>query len=85
VPGARLFHGRGCEECTHTGFRGRSCISELLVLSDKLRQLILKQSDAAQIRDGARKAGMRTLLEDGISKAVAGVTTLEEVLRETVL
>ncbi len=80
---ARLYRGRGCENCAQTGFRGRTGIFELLLVTDEIRRMIVKQADANRIRAAARQEGMRTLLEDGIQKVVAGMTTLGEVLRVT--
>lgn len=65
------------------GYRGRSAISELLVLDDTLRSLLMRRADAATLEQAARKRGMVTLYEDGLRQALAGVTTLEEVLRVT--
>ncbi len=78
-----IFHGKGCEKCAFTGYYGRSGIFELLVVDDDIRKLILKNADSNQIRDAARKNGMKTLLEDGGDKIKAGVTTISEVLRVT--
>ncbi|MCX8031184.1 MAG: type II secretion system ATPase GspE [Thermodesulfovibrionales bacterium] len=78
-----LFTGKGCEYCANTGYYGRTGIFELLVVDDDIRRLILKNADSNEIRELARKKGMRTLLEDGIEKIKAGVTTLSEVLRVT--
>ncbi len=78
-----LYHGRGCAQCAQTGFYGRTGIFELLVIDDDIRKLVLKSADANQIRDSARRAGMKTLLEDGAEKIKAGITTLSEVLRVT--
>ncbi len=80
---APLYHGRGCEHCTFTGFFGRSGIFELLVVDEDVRALILKSADANQLRDMARSRGMKTLLEDGAEKVRQGVTTLSEILRVT--
>jgi len=66
-----------------TGYRGRRAIMEFLVMTDPLRRLIMQRADAGEIERAARAEGMRTMYEDGIAKAVAGVTTLEEVLRVT--
>ncbi len=66
-----------------TGYRGRRAIMEFLVMSDALRRLVMQRADAGEIERQARAEGMRTMYEDGIAKAVAGVTTLEEVLRVT--
>ncbi|HYY06669.1 MAG TPA: type II secretion system ATPase GspE [Candidatus Limnocylindria bacterium] len=79
----QVFDGQGCEECARTGYRGRSGIFELLQVTDAIRQLILKRSSADIIRDAAIRQGMRTLREDGLAKAAAGITTIEEVLRVT--
>ncbi|MEW6585564.1 MAG: type II secretion system ATPase GspE [Nitrospirota bacterium] len=78
-----LYTGKGCDQCAFTGFYGRSGIFELLVVDDDIRGLILKNADANQIRELARRNGMRTLLEDGAQKIEEGVTTLSEVLRVT--
>jgi general secretion pathway protein E len=78
-----LYHGRGCEKCASTGYYGRAGIFELLVVDDEIRKLILKNADANQIREAAKRYGMKTLLEDGAEKIKEGVTTLSEVLRVT--
>ncbi len=77
----RLWHAKGCSACGHTGYKGRSAIHEILVLDDAVRRLILKHEDAGVLQEQARKSGMRTMYEDGLFKALKGVTTLEEVLR----
>jgi len=81
--GVSLARGRGCEHCAFTGFFGRIGIFELFLVEDEIRKMILKGSDANQLRDQARKNGMRTLLEDGVDKVRAGMTTFNEVLRVT--
>ncbi len=68
---ARIYRGRGCEECTYTGFRGRMGLFEFLIVDDAIRKLMLKSADEGQIRDAARKSGMKTLLEDGLTKIEA--------------
>ncbi len=78
-----LYKGAGCERCAQTGYYGRAGIFELLTIDDDIRKMILKDSDSNQIRELARKNGMRTLLEDGADKVKAGLTTLSEVLRVT--
>jgi type II secretory ATPase GspE/PulE/Tfp pilus assembly ATPase PilB-like protein len=80
---AVLYRGRGCEQCSQTGYHGRMGIFELLLVTDEVRKMIVKKVDAAQIRTVAIEQGMRTLLEDGIQKVTAGRTTLGEVLRVT--
>ena len=78
-----LFRGKGCEKCAHTGFYGRSGIYELLEIDNSIHPLIIKNVDARQIREMARKNGMRTLLEDGLLKVKSGQTTINEVFRVT--
>jgi general secretion pathway protein E len=78
-----FYRGKGCEQCSQTGYYGRSGIYELLTVNDEIRSLIVKNSDSGKIRDAAKNNGMITLLEDGINKVRQGVTTLSEVLRVT--
>ena len=80
---AELFHGKGCADCSFTGYRGRLGIYEIFQLDDQVRNLIFEQVASAELRTKARELGMRTLREDGLRKAVAGLTTVEEVLRVT--
>ncbi len=75
--------GPGCPQCKRTGYRGRSGIHELLVVDDEIRGLVMKQADAAAIRRAATARGMNTLRQDGADKVIAGLTTIEEVLRVT--
>ncbi len=78
-----LYKGKGCEKCTFTGYYSRSGIFELLIISDEIRRLILKNADSNQIREAARRGGMKTLMEDGAEKIKAGTTTLSEILKVT--
>jgi type II secretory ATPase GspE/PulE/Tfp pilus assembly ATPase PilB-like protein len=79
----QVFEGRGCEECSNTGYRGRAGVFELLPVSDNIRQLILKRSSADAIREAAVQQGMRTLRDDGWRTVGRGVTTVAEVVRVT--
>jgi general secretion pathway protein E len=83
-PGIKAFHGKGCKHCSHTGFRGRAGIYELLIIDEAIRGLILAKANGQTIRAMARKAGMRTLREDGWRKVLQGITTVEEILRVTI-
>ncbi|HET7843292.1 MAG TPA: type II secretion system ATPase GspE [Xanthomonadales bacterium] len=76
----RLFKPRP-SALTPTGYLGRTTIMEFLVMTDPLRRLVMQHADMGVIETEARKEGMRTMYEDGLAKAVAGVTTIEEVLR----
>ena len=75
------FHGRGCEECGGSGYKGRAGIFELMELNDELRHLIMGNADASRLTDAARRNGMKNLREDGWMKVQQGVTTAEEVTR----
>jgi type IV pilus assembly protein PilB len=77
---ATFMRGRGCNHCHHTGYRGRLGIFELMRTSVGIREMIFNREPTQTIRRQARSLGMRTLLEDGINKALRGITTLEEVL-----
>jgi general secretion pathway protein E/type IV pilus assembly protein PilB len=80
---ATLYRGAGCADCAHSGYRGRLGIFEVFVLNDEVRHMIYDQVSATDLRNRARELGMRTLREDGLRKVLAGMTTLEEVLRVT--
>ncbi len=77
------FHGRGCEVCNGSGYKGRAGIFELMQLNEEIRELIMKGSDASKLTDAARRNGMRQLREDGWVKVKLGMTTAEEVTRVT--
>ena len=79
--GNKFFYGKGCSECVHTGFRGRVTVSEVLVLDNDIREVILRKGSSADVRAVAVKNGMTTMFEDGIVKAREGVTTIGEILR----
>src|ERR1700736_5403982 len=74
-----MFEGTGCLECSGTGFRGRSAISELLDLSDHIREMIIDRRPTSEIKKVAREEGMSFLRESGLGKVKAGVTTLGEI------
>jgi len=78
-----LYKSTGCDACSETGYSGRVGIFEFLEVNDGIRNLVLKRADAAGIHRAAREQGMINMSEDGIVKALAGQTTVEEVLRVT--
>lgn len=78
-----FYYGKGCPNCNNTGYKGRKAITELLTMSNKIRDLILKNSPTVVIRDKARELGMQTMREDGIRAILNGETTMEEVLKYT--
>ncbi|MBN1522092.1 MAG: type II secretion system ATPase GspE [Candidatus Aureabacteria bacterium] len=77
----KFFAGAGCEKCGGIGYRGRTGIYELLVVDEEIRRLIMEKSTAKMIKNAAKNRGLTTLLEDGLNKVFAGITTVEEVAR----
>ncbi|MNN43278.1 Type II secretion system protein E [compost metagenome] len=80
----KLQRGRGCGSCNMSGFRGRVAIHEVLVINSELRELINSSASLSELREAAAKQGMIQLMDDGLDKVLQGITTLQEVLRETV-
>ena len=78
-----IYRATGCDQCQHTGYRGRTGINELFVMDSAMHAAILDGADATTLHATARRHGMVTLYEDGLRKVVRGVTSLEEVLRVT--
>ena len=78
-----MYQGSGCKQCNGSGYKGRTCVVEMMAVTPELKELIAEGKTIAVIREQARKDGMTTLFENGLRKALAGVTTLEEVIRVT--
>ena len=76
-----LYRGKGCEQCGGTGYKGQVGIFEILEITPTINQLIAKGAPEEQLKQEAKKQGMVTLFEDGLSKVEAGLTTIEEILR----
>ena len=81
--GRRFYRGKGCPSCLNTGYLGRTGIFELMMLDDRIKNLILKTSDANAIKHRAVEQGMITLRQDGAQKVLNGITTIEEIFRVT--
>tara|TARA_R110002049_G_scaffold2750_6_gene22058 strand:- start:17913 stop:19625 length:1713 start_codon:yes stop_codon:yes gene_type:complete len=79
-----FFKGAGCEQCNNTGYKGRIALFELMVLNDKIREMVMGNASTDDLRDEAQRNGMIPLREYGMRLASTGVTTVEEVIRETV-
>lgn len=77
----RVYRGRGCKACRETGYRGRTGVFELLMNSATLKSLIAQNAPALTLHRAARAQGFRTMMEDGLSKVLAGITTPDEVIR----
>jgi type IV pilus assembly protein PilB len=85
VAGKTFYFGKGCEQCNNTGYKGRQGIYEMMVLDDDMRDLIVKHASTQILRVEAKKRGMRTLRESGLLAIYDGVTSIEEVVRETIM
>ncbi len=79
----KLYKGKGCKECDNTGYKGRVGLYEVLAISEEIKDLILKRVSSSQIQQKAIEQGMVTMLQDGVLKALEGVTSMEEVWRIT--
>ena len=80
-PGLRVFYGTGCDACRGSGYLGRVLLFELAVMTPPLREAVLRKGSIDDLKTAASRAGMETLLLDGLRKAACGRTTLSEVLR----
>jgi type IV pilus assembly protein PilB len=78
-----FYQGIGCKECNNSGYKGRTGIFELLIVNEAFRSLIVERPQIGLLRNLAKEIGMRTLREDGLKKVYEGITTIEELIRET--
>jgi len=76
-----FYRGRGCDHCRGSGYKGRLGVYELMLITDRVRDLVLQKSSAHVIREAAIDGGMKTLKDDAVAKILLGQTTLEECLR----
>jgi type IV pilus assembly protein PilB len=84
VRGKTFYYGRGCDQCNSTGYRGRMGIFEIMIFNDEIRELIMSHASTNVLRNAARKNGMRMLREKGLNAIYNGLTTIEEVVKETI-
>ena len=85
VKGRKFYYGRGCDRCNNTGHKGRMGIFELVMMNDELRDMISSGASTDALRQACKKQGMVTLRDSGLRAIFNGQTTIEEVVRETVL
>jgi type II secretory ATPase GspE/PulE/Tfp pilus assembly ATPase PilB-like protein len=78
-----IYKAKGCTKCNQTGFRGRSCIAEVMVIKDQIREMISQKKTFQEIRKVAREIGMQTLYDSAIRKVEEGITSLEEAISVT--
>ena len=85
LKGKKFFRGAGCETCNNTGYKGRVGLFELMIMNTELREMIMQNASADELRELARSQGMVTLRDAGMVAAYEGITTPEEVIRETII
>jgi type IV pilus assembly protein PilB len=85
IAGKKFFYGKGCDYCNNTGYKGRMGIFEIMVLDDEMRELVMQRASTNILRERALRKGMRPLRESGLMAIYDGQTTIEEVVRETVM
>ncbi|NLE59372.1 MAG: type II/IV secretion system protein, partial [Planctomycetes bacterium] len=85
VRGKAFMYGRGCDYCNNTGYRGRMGLFEMMLMNDDLRDMVMKHASTNILRNASRKLGMRTLRESGLLAIYEGITTIEEVVKETIM
>jgi type IV pilus assembly protein PilB len=84
VKGKKIYYGQGCDQCNKTGYRGRIALFEIMTFNDELRELIMNQASTTVLRACAQKAGMRLLRDNGLAAIYDGITTIDEVVKETI-
>jgi type IV pilus assembly protein PilB len=84
IRGKSFYRGRGCTNCNNTGYKGRLAICEIMTLDDEMREMIMAHASTNLLRNAARKRGMRTLRESGLMGIYEGITTIEEVVKQTI-
>ena len=85
APNLQLYRGRGCDACNGRGYKGRIALFEVMSITDDVRELILSGASAVELRRKALEEGMIGLRQSGLQKIRDGITTIEEVVRETVI
>jgi len=85
IKGKKFYYGRGCDKCNNTGYRGRTGIFEIMTFNDEIRDLIMSQASTNVLRAAAQKAGMKLLRDNGLAAIYDGITTIDEVVKETIM
>ena len=85
VKGKSFYYGKGCDQCNNTGYKGRTGIFEIMTFDDNIRELIMNHASTNVLRAAARKNGMRLLRDKGLADIYEGITTIEEVVKETIM
>jgi len=85
VVGKKFYYGKGCKKCNNTGYKGRTGLFEIMVFNDEIRELIMNNASPNVLRNAAVKSGMRLLRDNGLAAIYDGITTIDEVVKETIL
>jgi type IV pilus assembly protein PilB len=85
IKGKKFYYGRGCSKCNGTGYKGRIGVFEIMVFNDEIRDLVMNQASTAVLRAAGQKAGMRLLRDNGLVAIYDGITTIDEVVKETIM
>ncbi|HUU19052.1 MAG TPA: ATPase, T2SS/T4P/T4SS family [Sedimentisphaerales bacterium] len=85
IKGKKFYYGRGCSKCNGTGYRGRTGVFEIMVFNDEIRDLVMNQASTAVLRAAGQKGGMRLMRENGLEIIYDGITTIDEVVKETIM
>jgi type IV pilus assembly protein PilB len=85
VVGKKFYYGKGCSNCNNTGYKGRLGLYEIMLLDDDIRDMIIQHASTQVLRLEGKKRGMRTLRHAGLLSIYDGITTIEEVVRETIM
>ncbi|MHC4315501.1 MAG: GspE/PulE family protein, partial [Planctomycetota bacterium] len=83
IKGKQFYYGRGCNKCNNTGYRGRTGVFEIMTFNDEIRDLIMNQASTNVLRAAGQKAGMRLLRDNGLAALYDGITTIDEIVKET--
>ena len=83
IKGKKFYYGRGCNKCNNTGYRGRTGVFEIMTFNDEIRDLIMNQASTNVLRAAGQKAGMRLLRDNGLATLYDGITTIDEIVKET--
>ncbi len=85
VKDKQFYYGRGCSKCNNTGYRGRTGVFEIMVFNDEIRDLVMNQASTAVLRAAAQKSGMKLLRDNGMKLIYDGISTIDEVVKETIM
>jgi len=83
LEGKTVYRPRGCDQCRFSGYRGRTAVFEILTMSEPVERMILRRASTGEIREQSIRQGMRALRQDGVSRVIAGTTSVEEIIRVT--